>query len=115
MAPKKELPKGMTPGKRLLPVVIDHCANKNPTRVWASIPRRENVANGFQDITYREFANAIDKASWWLESILGKGRGLFETFGYIGPNDIRYPVLAIAAIKLGKTVRASWAIKIARC
>ena len=101
---KAPVPTGLEPGKRLLAVCIDHCAEKNPNRVWASIPRSERLVDGYKDITYRQFADAIDRASWWLESVLGKGVGNFETFAYSGPKDLRYPVLAMAAIKVGKQV-----------
>ncbi|MCJ1313131.1 hypothetical protein MMC25_006808 [Agyrium rufum] len=104
MPSTKPIPKGLEPGRRLLPVVVDHCAKRAPTRVWASVPRQENLAEGFRDLTYRDFANAINRAAWWLESVVGKGRGQFEAFAYTGPNDLRYPVLAMAAIKVGKTI-----------
>ena len=98
-------PQGMEPGKRLLPVVIDHCAEKNPDRIWASMPRYDDdMSKGFRDITYREFADAINRAAWWLSAIVGKDDGRYETFAYNGPKDLRYPVLAVAAIKVGKKV-----------
>ena len=97
---------GLEPGKRLLPAVIDHCAEKNPNRIYASIPYTDDPADGYRDITYRQFAAAIDKAAWWLQSVIGKGNGgIFDTFAYTGPKGLRYPVLALAAIKIGKRVR----------
>ena len=103
-----------TPGHRLLPTVIDHYAKSAPHSVWASIPRDENdLSRGFRDITYREFGNAINHASWWLEnnnlgSTISSNNGVFqETFAYIGPKDLRYPVLAVAAAKVGKKVSAA--------
>ena len=101
---------GLEPGKRLLPAVIDHCAEKNPNRIYASIPYTDDPADGYRDITYRQFATAIDKAAWWLQSVIGKGNGgIFDTFAYTGPKGLRYPVLAIAAIKIGKRVRTDLA------
>ena len=92
-------------GKRLLPPLITHFAKTDPTKVYASIPRcNEDLAQGFRDITYMTFANAINKAAWWLEGRLGKSNGEFETFAYLGPRDLRYAILAVAAIKVGRKV-----------
>jgi len=54
-------------GKRLLANVIDFYAKNDPTRVWATAPMDdEDLLKGYEDITYRDFANAINRASWWL-------------------------------------------------
>jgi len=91
-------------GERLIASVIDYYANKEPGRVWASVPRSEDLSKGFKDITYKQFANAINHASWWLEYSLGKSKGNFEIFAYAGPKDLRFPILAVAAVKVGRQV-----------
>ncbi|RDL36935.1 uncharacterized protein BP5553_04368 [Venustampulla echinocandica] len=92
-------------GRRLIVSLIDTYAEETPQRIWASVPRNESdLTEGFVDITFREFANAINNAAWWLDSILDSGRGDFETFAYAGPKDIRYPVLAVAAVKVGRKI-----------
>ncbi len=51
-------------GKRLLPTIIDSYAEQKPGRVYASIPvSNDDLSLGFKDISYLEFARAIDKAS----------------------------------------------------
>ena len=60
---------------------------------------------GFKDITYAQPANAINHASWWLDSALGKSHGSFEPFAYFGPKDLMYPILAVAAARVGRQVR----------
>jgi len=93
-------------GERLIGRLIDDYAATNPTRVWASIPAdNDDLSKGYKDISYSQFANAINRASWWLEERL-KGKENLETFAYAGPKDLRYPVIAVAALKLGRKVTA---------
>ena len=90
--------------KRLIPNVIDELARTNPDAVFASIPRSNNVADGFRDVTYPDYANAINRAALWLENELGEGiRG--EKIGYIAHSDLRYVILTVAAVKVGYQVR----------
>ena len=91
-------------GSRLIPPMIDHYAAEAPDKIYASIPKTEDLSEGFRDITYRQFGNAIDHASWWLDRELGQCKGSFDTFAYIGPKDLRYPILAVAAAKVGRRV-----------
>lgn len=93
-------------GKRLIVSLIDQYAADEPEKLYASVPRNEeDLSQGFKDITYSQLANAINHASWWLESTLGKSYGNFETFAYVGPKDLMYPILAVAAAKVGRQVR----------
>ena len=95
-----------TLGHRLIPSVIDYYAAEAPDKIYASVPRSEDLSKGFTDVTYKQLANAIDHASWWLDSELGQSNQSFETFAYSGPKDLQYPVLAVAAAKVGRTVRS---------
>ncbi|KAL9619388.1 MAG: hypothetical protein Q9160_005983 [Pyrenula sp. 1 TL-2023] len=85
----------------LLPNLVDQKASSCPETVWAEYPKSaDTYENGYRAITYRQFANAINGAAWWLEKTMGKGQD-FETLAYIGPNDVRYQILLVAAIKAG--------------
>jgi hypothetical protein len=96
---------GTEHGKRLVAALIDCHAVSNPGRAWASIPRKDNdPSKGFVDLTYKQFANAINHAAWWLKDNLDGARGPFETLAYAGPKDLRYPIIAVAAVKVGKQV-----------
>lgn len=90
-------------GRRLLHRVIDDLASSNPTRIFASIPLSNDLQDGFQDITYRDFSRSIDKCSWWMEKNLGRSE-TFETLNYVEPQDLRYIILLFAAIKTGYQV-----------
>ena len=91
-------------GKRLIPVLIDEASRNTPEKVYASIPRSADLSDGFEDITYKRFSNAINRAASWLDSALG-GRGSTGVFAYAGSKDLRYMVLTVAAIKTGRAVR----------
>lgn len=86
-------------GRRLLPAVIDDAAVNNPDHVVYTIP----LTDGFREISHKTFANAINRAAWWLENSLGRSVS-FEAIGYMGVNDLRYQILFSSAIKSGYTV-----------
>lgn len=93
-------------GERLIVSLIDSYAVDDPDRAWASLPKDgEDLTKGFVDVNYKQFANAINHAAWWLEKQFPGRAGSFETLAYAGPKDVRYPILAVAAVKCGKQVR----------
>lgn len=91
------------PGRRLLPVVIDEIASSDPDRAWASIPISSTLSDGYRDVSYSSFANAINRAAWLLESTFGHASN-FEAFAYIGKSDMRYHIMSMAAAKTGYQV-----------
>lgn len=84
--------------------MIDSYAADDSNRVWASLPLDgDDLTKGFRDIKYKQFANAINHAAWWLKEQI-TSTVTFETLAYSGPKDVRYPILAVAAVKCGKQV-----------
>ena len=97
---------GHSSNKCLLPTIIDETAATEPDLIWAEYPKsRTTYADGFNTVTYRQFANAINGTAWWLQKTLGSPEG-FPTLAYVGPNDVRYQLLLIGAIKAGFKVRS---------
>jgi acyl-CoA synthetase (AMP-forming)/AMP-acid ligase II len=90
-------------GRRLIPNVIDERAESEPTKAFASIPRSKDLTDGFVDISYALLGNAINRASWWLSQSMGNAN-TSEVFAYLGPNDLRYPILLVATMKCGYQV-----------
>ncbi|TDZ49706.1 Non-canonical non-ribosomal peptide synthetase FUB8 [Colletotrichum trifolii] len=87
---------------RTLPAIIDDRAANEPMRESCSIPRTSNPRDGWRPVTYKEFANAIDYMTHFILRNCGSpGKDSFPTIAYIGPNDIRYCIMMIAAIKAG--------------
>ena len=92
-------------GRRLITSLIDEIARDYPSRIWASIPKdNSNLSKGFRDITFKEFANAINHAAHWLKESLKGERISYETLAYGGPKDLRHPIIAVAASKCEKKV-----------
>jgi hypothetical protein len=95
-------------GQRLLVTLIDQHAAAEPSPVWSVVPSDENdLSKGFQDITFRDLANAVNHAAIWLEEHLPQALCEFQTIAYVGPKDVRYPIIAVAAAKIKRKVCAS--------
>jgi hypothetical protein len=73
-------------GAILIPQYVDDLAKQEPNRILYLIPRGAVVTDGFLTITTAIFANAVNRASWFLEKELGKSSTV-ETLGYIGPSE----------------------------
>jgi acyl-CoA synthetase (AMP-forming)/AMP-acid ligase II len=88
-------------GHRLLPHVVDELAQTDPDRVLYEFPSsNDRLSDTFVHVTARQYANAINRTAWWLETALGR-RPSSPTVGYEGPQDLRYYLLVIAAVKTG--------------
>ncbi|KAJ5578055.1 thioester reductase domain-containing protein [Penicillium hispanicum] len=99
MAPSLQAPPNC--GRRLLPAVLDEVAAEDPQRIFVSVPQVANdLAEGFEDITYGRFAQAVNKCAWWLREHVGPPSDP-KTIFYIGPLDVRYLIVIIAAAKAG--------------
>lgn len=97
--------------RRLLPNLVDEIASRKPDLVWAEYPKSlSTYAEGFLAVTYHQFANAVNGTAWWLRHTFGTPND-FPTLAYVGPNDVRYQLLLIGAIKAGFKVgisRLNW-------
>lgn len=96
-------------GRRLLPVIIDEVARQDPGRAWASLPVDDyDLEQGFEDVTYAQFANGINKLAHCITEALGppppEEEGKFDAIVYLGVPDIRYYMLIPAAAKAGRQV-----------
>lgn len=90
-------------GSRLLPQVVDKLSRSDPKRVYATFQLSSDLSRGFCDVTMLEVAQAINKLAWWIEMNLGRST-VFETIAYIGPSDLRYAIVFLAAVKCGYKV-----------
>jgi hypothetical protein len=75
-------------GKRLLPQILDDLASTEPDRIIYSVAKSSDISQGFQNVSARVFAKAVDKTAWWLHNQIGKSTTL-EAVGYIGPRMFR--------------------------
>lgn len=91
-----------------LPVAIDNIARDDPTRTWASLPVDDwDLAQGFEDISYRRLARAINKVAYALDAALGRPAARLATLAYVGIPDVRYQIAQVAAVKAGYKILLS--------
>jgi hypothetical protein len=103
--PPKTDPRGREYGRRLIPQLIDDIASTDPLREAFQFPRTNDPKDGWQVMTFREYANAINRCATMIIEKCGEAaEGSFPTIAYIGPQDARYVVMIFAAVKVGYRV-----------
>lgn len=98
----------MTPlyGSRLMPVVVDETATREPTLPYGYMPLTANVNDGFKTVTFSDIATATNHLAGWIHENLGPSSS-FETLAFMGLTDIRYVIAFLAGVKCGYKVRIS--------
>ena len=92
------------PFERLLPQKIDLIASETPQKIHTLWPVNPfSYEAGFRTITYADLANAVNGLSWWIDKQLGPST-VGEVLAYMGPTDVRYIALLLAATKTGYVV-----------
>ncbi|KAI1427782.1 hypothetical protein F5Y12DRAFT_118284 [Xylaria sp. FL1777] len=81
--------------ERLIPNVVKELSAQK--RRYATIV---NGDGGYQHLTFHDLDNASSRAAWFIDQNL-KGQ---DKFLYMGPNDIRYLIWVLAAMKTRKCV-----------
>ncbi|EMD01008.1 hypothetical protein BAUCODRAFT_62089 [Baudoinia panamericana UAMH 10762] len=100
MADRPESPRY---GRRLLQHLIDDIVRVDPDRIFARTPLGRSARDGYCSITVRQLATAIDRAAWWIKDNMPTTLDLEDrpVWAYIGPQDYRYEVLMLGAVKAG--------------
>jgi len=62
------------------------------------IRRVRRTRNCERAATYSQMLNAVNKVAWILDQSVGKSAA-FDTLAYLGPSDLRYHIVLLAAIK----------------
>jgi len=83
----------------LLSGIIDLRAHFEPKKLFCVLLDTdiEGRISETNEITYSDFSNAINKCAWWISSTFADGPEV--VLGYLGPPDIRYAIIALAAAK----------------
>ncbi|KAI0195467.1 hypothetical protein F4808DRAFT_327585 [Astrocystis sublimbata] len=93
---------GSVYGRRLLPHVVDDMAAREPDRECFSAPRSSDPKDGWEKVTFKQFANGINHVAQRVLHNCGlPPADSCPTIAYVGPNDARYLVLTLAAVKAG--------------
>ncbi|ROV98462.1 hypothetical protein VPNG_08540 [Cytospora leucostoma] len=90
-------------GSRLLPTVVDETAASQPELTYAYVPISNNLGDGFKAITFSDVATATNYMAAWIHQTLGRSTS-FQTIAYMGPGDLRYVPVFLAAVKCGYKV-----------
>ncbi|KAJ0123869.1 nonribosomal peptide synthetase [Diaporthe amygdali] len=91
-------------GRRLLPTLIDEVSSQDPDRECFQIPRSSEPSDGWRILTWKDMANAVNRCAHRIIELCGTPeKDSFPVIAYLGPNDVRYIVLMIAAVKAGYT------------
>ena len=93
--------------QRLIPSAVDYRFRTTPQRVFAFLPNGDALSDGFYPLNYDAFAAAVNRMAWWLDEVLGGKHTSSEHFpaiAYVGPNDFRYVLLIVAAVKTKRKV-----------
>jgi acyl-CoA synthetase (AMP-forming)/AMP-acid ligase II len=92
-------------GQRVFVNLVDEIATCDPSRTLIAIPRSTDPNEGWQDLTFGQYANAVNRLSHWIVEQVGVAiEGEYPTMAYIGPNDVRYLIILAAAVKAGYKV-----------
>lgn len=88
----------------LIPDVVDRLAHGRGSAKYGEWVTGSSVVS----ITYLQLANVINGLAWWLVNQLGPGSHEHpEVLTYVGPNDVRYSAMVLAAVKAGYVVGLS--------
>jgi len=91
------------PQDQLLVHAIEEKAQWIPDHMYIRYAPEIWEQTGYRTITWRQYANAIDKVAYWFDEQQGKAITC-DTVAYFGPNDPRYVILIPAIIKCGRKV-----------
>ena len=85
----------------LLPAIIDQLARDEPDTLWGEYPASTRTLDeGYKQLSYRQFANAVNGVANQIETTLGK-RDTGEPLAFLAANDPRCAIALVAAMKAG--------------
>ncbi|KAI1747666.1 hypothetical protein F4782DRAFT_417041 [Xylaria castorea] len=84
-----------------LPQLVNQLAREKPQSVYGTWPVDPiSYSAGVRTITYRQLEDIINSLAWFLTDQLSDPRP-GQILAYIGPNDVRFTALLLAAVKTG--------------
>lgn len=85
----------------LLPTIIDQLAHDELDTLWGEYPTSTRTLDeGYKQLSYKQFANAVNGVANQIETTLGK-RDTGEPLAFLAANDPRCAIALVAAIKAG--------------
>ena len=90
-------------GHRILTETLSDLASLHPDRIYASVPKTNNLADGFLEVSFRDMERMTNAFTGWIVDTWGRSSS-FETITYIGIPDLRSVVVFFAAVRNGYKV-----------
>ncbi|KAL9084959.1 MAG: hypothetical protein Q9165_007825 [Trypethelium subeluteriae] len=90
-------------GHRLLAVTLSDLAASEPSRIYATIPKTNDVSDGFLDVTFSDMNRMVSALTGWIEDTWDRSSS-FETIAYVGVPDLRSAAVFFAAVRSGYKV-----------
>ncbi|KAI5460570.1 hypothetical protein BGZ63DRAFT_248815 [Mariannaea sp. PMI_226] len=89
---------------RTLLSAVNEASIHTPHGPWAFLPGLgPHGESSWSPMTWLQLKTAVDRMAFWVESQLGLAVP-GSTIAYMGSNDIRYPIVLLACMKIGYTV-----------
>jgi acyl-CoA synthetase (AMP-forming)/AMP-acid ligase II len=95
---------------RLMTEIIDEKAEWIGDHTFMRYPAPNWEVDGYRTMTWRQYADAINKIAYWLDERLGTSQDN-DTIAYLGPQDARYVFILPAVIKTNRKVSGSLLLK----
>jgi acyl-coenzyme A synthetase/AMP-(fatty) acid ligase len=105
-------PLSVTETPKLLIELIEEKASWLGGHTFMRYPTQNWQTEGYRTLTWRQYADAINKVACWLDEQLGQSYDN-DTVAYLGPADARYAIILPAVIKTNRKVRLrlSWLLR----
>ncbi|KAF4995614.1 hypothetical protein FGRMN_5005 [Fusarium graminum] len=81
--------------------LMDKIASENPERPFTWIPVSDNPQDGWKAVTFLQLSNAVNHLAHVISDMTKGSTDQCPTVAYIGPNDLRYPMMLLACVKAG--------------
>ncbi|KAM0341657.1 hypothetical protein ACHAPU_009903 [Fusarium lateritium] len=81
--------------------LLDKIALEDPTRPFTWIPASDSPQDGWKAVTFLQVNNATNYLAHAISRMTKGSTDQFPTVAYIGPNDVRYPMMLLACVRAG--------------
>lgn len=109
-APQHSVQSPQSYGNRHLPRLIEKIAQATPEKPFVSLAKTADPRDGFEDISYGAFSQAVDRCAFWLDDNIGHHedtKSLRPIFSTIARQDMRGGIMVLAGAKTGHQVSYS--------
>ncbi|KAG5657624.1 hypothetical protein KAF25_007657 [Fusarium avenaceum] len=81
--------------------LIDNITSEDSTRPFTYIASSDNPRDGWKPVSFLQVTNGVNYLAHAISEKVKDSAEQFPTVAYIGPNDIRYPMILLACVRAG--------------